>query len=551
VPVKTERICQLVAAAIGARCAFAARNGPAGADGVAYLEVAHAYLRHDWHTALNGYWGPLYSWLLALGMRVSPPQYSTELLLARTVNFIIFLVAVYTFGAAWRALGRRSQHASEPSASVPVLYPIGWTVFGYALFVTSSAWCVGVLTPDLCVAAIVFATIAVLLRLEDGRKHSIASYVAWGALLGLGYYAKVILFYFALFLLLAVAIRHLRIRSYARPALAVVTFMIATMPFIFFLSRSLGRFTIGETGRLNYAWFACGPETKTWMTGQAYAAPMPFYPGPLLHNNPMVFQVPHISAVAYAPWYDASRFDPRSRILFSLRSQLNRILRNLRPLSVILQSEEALLLALAILVLFSPHKFLHRFAESWFYTIPILAIIGMYMMVSVTSRFLLAFSPLLWGTALAAVAVPTHLRDTVRPIVLAGIVVFALHAGPGFLHFVWTEDHSARADIVIAQSLPSYGISRGDSVAVVGEGQDAMWAQLANVTIVAEIWPTASASFWSSSSSEQQEMVRDMANAGAKAIVWRRDSGQSCPLPWHSLADSSGCILLSIIDSGS
>jgi hypothetical protein len=41
-----------------------------GADGLAYLDVARAYVRYDWHTAINGYWGPLYAWLLAIEMRL-------------------------------------------------------------------------------------------------------------------------------------------------------------------------------------------------------------------------------------------------------------------------------------------------------------------------------------------------------------------------------------------------------------------------------------------------------------------------------------------------
>ena len=54
-------------------------------DGVKYLEIARAYLRRDWTNALNAYWSPLYSWLLAfmrwvfqalalLGIDISSPS---------------------------------------------------------------------------------------------------------------------------------------------------------------------------------------------------------------------------------------------------------------------------------------------------------------------------------------------------------------------------------------------------------------------------------------------------------------------------------------------
>ena len=41
-------------------------------DGVSYIEVAHAYLRRDFAHAVNAYWSPFYSWLLALALAPVP-----------------------------------------------------------------------------------------------------------------------------------------------------------------------------------------------------------------------------------------------------------------------------------------------------------------------------------------------------------------------------------------------------------------------------------------------------------------------------------------------
>jgi hypothetical protein len=137
---KTERLCQIIAIGIGARCAFAATNNAAaiGVDGLCYLEVARAYLRHDWHTALNAYWGPLYSWLLTLGMTVTHPSVESELPLAQAVNFIIFVVSVFTFGACWRAIGERSLKESEPGTSLVEIYPAGLDGFWVRFVCVSS-----------------------------------------------------------------------------------------------------------------------------------------------------------------------------------------------------------------------------------------------------------------------------------------------------------------------------------------------------------------------------------------------------------------------------
>src|SRR5215469_9783557 len=34
-------------------------------DGISYIDIATNYARGDWHKALNEYWSPLLSWLLA------------------------------------------------------------------------------------------------------------------------------------------------------------------------------------------------------------------------------------------------------------------------------------------------------------------------------------------------------------------------------------------------------------------------------------------------------------------------------------------------------
>ena len=543
---KINRICQIGAAVIGARCAFAARNcvSGVGVDGIAYLDMAKAYLAHDWHSAINGYWSPLYSWLLALLMGVFTPKPESELLLARALNFVIFGVAIRAFGVCWNALAKRSRALSPPMTSIAELYPAGWRIIGYGLFVTTAVWYVGAVVPDLVVAAIVFGTVAFLLKLEDGNEHELRDYLVFGALLGVGYYAKVVLFYFAAFLLATMTVRHFRRRSYARPIVAGATFLIVTLPFAFLLSRTVGHVTIGDAGRLNYAWLADVPETKNWLTEAPNAAALPFFPGPLLHDNPMVFRLPLLSGITYAPRYDPSRYDFANHPHFEPRVQLSRIAINLRAFNdVLLGSQQSLLLAVIILVLYSPLEFFRKLANDWFWVVPILLIVTMYLMVYLSWRYLIAFMPLLWGAALTSVSVPVRFRETVRPIILAGLLVFGVHTVPGLLHFlIAPRPNSYRRDLVVAQSLPAFGIKRGDLVGTVGDGKNALWAQLGGVSVVTEIWSADIPAFVASSPAEQQVILDSMARAGAKAVVWRMDSEPRCQSPWLNLPASSGCI---------
>jgi MFS family permease len=514
-----------------------------GVDGIAYLDMAKAYLSHDWHSAINGYWSPLYSWLLALLMGAFTAKPESELLLARALNFAIFLVALLAFGMCWNTLAERARALSSEGTSLAEAYPAGWTIFGYALFVMPAAWYVGALVPDMAVAAIVFGSIALLLRLEDAKDKSLAGYATLGALLGVGYYAKVIIFYFAVFLFFAMLVRHVRGTNFTRTAVAGAAFLIVISPFVFILSRTLGHFTIGESGRLNYAWLANIPETKNWLTDDPTAAALPFYPGPLLHDRPSVFQLPVLSGVTYAPRYDPSRYDFQNHPHFELVPQVRRIVSNSKAFNEVIRgSEEALLLALIILAMFSPREFGRRLAKDWFWILPIFAIVTMYVLVYLSWRYLLAFIPLLWGAALGAVSIPGRLRETVRPVMLAGLVVFGLQTVPGLLHYLSRKESGALQEMKMAESLSAHGIRRGDFVATIGDGKDALWAQMAGVSINAELWSADVPAFMASPSAEQHAILRSMNKAGAKVVVWRK--AMTCPAPWLNLSQQAGCIFL-------
>jgi len=543
-----ERICQVIVLLMGARCAFAGRNLPVGADGLAYLDVARSYLRHDWHMAVNGYWGPLYSWLLAIGMRFFHPGIRTEFAMARTLNFAIFTAAVYTFSRFWRGLADWSKRISGDENSIPYASPLVWIGLGYLLFVVNFIWNVDEVTPDILVATIVFAIAAVLFKLNfklNDNQHNIAAYVWLGLLLALGYYAKAILLYFAVFVLVAMVVQCFRSGILRGPITAIIVFVLLVSPFVAILSRTVGHFTTGDSGRLNYAWFVNGPETKTWMKVSYGYAPLPFYPGSIALDSPRVFRLPSIEGVTYAPWYDAARFDKHSHPAFDLRAQFRQLTVNLPFLKdQIFGAGAALLVPWLILVWYAPRASLRHFAVTWFCTLPATAVVGMYLLVHLVQRFVLGFSLLLWGAAWASVFVPPGLQLLARRAMLAGTLVFAAYTMPGLLHYVVSQrTESVGRDMAIAEAISHHGIAPGDAVASIGDGQEAYWAHLARVSVVAEVWSIDSARFWSAKPAVQQAVLSSMADSGAKAVVWRADSDQPCPPRWLSLPENSGCMI--------
>ncbi len=549
-----ERVCQLIVLLLGARCAYAGRNLPVEADGLAYLDVARSYVGHNWHTAINGYWGPFYAWLLAIMMRVFRPGIHSEFAVARALNFLLFAAALYAFGKFWRALAEWSKLIGTDDTPIAVASPFVWTIFGYMLFVLNFIWSVDVVNPDILVATIVFAIASFLLKLRKNNqsqatRHGMGAYAWLGLLLAVGYYAKAIMLYFAVFVLGAVVIQAVRSRRFVEPLTAIVVFVVFVSPFVIITSRALGHFTAGDSGRLNYAWFVNGPETRTWEKDSPGGAPVPFYPGPRVFDSPRVFRIPIIEGVTYAPWYDASRFDKRSHPFFNLRDQLRQLAVNLRySRETLLGQGAALTVPLLILVWYEPKAFLRRFAAAWFFTLPALAVFAMYLLVHLVGRFVIGFSLLLWGAAWASVYAPPSylpsLQLLARRAMLAALIVMAAYAMPGLLHYVISQRTELVArDVVIAETLPRYGLAPGDMVASIGDGQEAYWAHFAKLAVVAEIWTIDTAQFWSAQPAVQQAALQSMADSGAKAAVWRADSNRPCPPGWQSLPEGSGCIV--------
>src|SRR5262245_24009380 len=56
----------LAAIALATVQAWPARQQPSTVDIVSYLDIGDAYLHGRWSEAINGYWNPLYSWILGL-----------------------------------------------------------------------------------------------------------------------------------------------------------------------------------------------------------------------------------------------------------------------------------------------------------------------------------------------------------------------------------------------------------------------------------------------------------------------------------------------------
>lgn len=139
-------------------------------DGVSYVALAEHLLAGRWGDAINAYWSPLYSWLLAPFLAAGADPF----LAARSVGLLSALVVVWALGRACEALGTRSAVGGPVVlATVPLL-------------ILASA----VATPDLLLVGVCLVA-TVLVACPAAARHDGAALLA-GLAIGLGYLTKLI-----------------------------------------------------------------------------------------------------------------------------------------------------------------------------------------------------------------------------------------------------------------------------------------------------------------------------------------------------------------------
>lgn len=66
-------------------------------DGISYIDMSDALLKHNWHLLINPLWSPLYPFLIGVGTWLAHPSGIWELPVVHLVNFVIFLGALVSF----------------------------------------------------------------------------------------------------------------------------------------------------------------------------------------------------------------------------------------------------------------------------------------------------------------------------------------------------------------------------------------------------------------------------------------------------------------------
>src|SRR5205085_1929448 len=345
---RLERLCWFGALVLGLLQAWGRRHASAeglryiGADSISYLDLGDAYARGDWAHAINAMWSPCYSWLLGLTLRIFKPTPDQEFTAARLLNFAISAARRARFVFCLRALLRTRQTrataaqdaATETHAhthTVALLPDCALLLIGYTCFIWTALAMnrVARISPDLLVSVWVYLAAGLLLRARAGASSWLNSALL-GLVLGVGYLTKTIMFPLA-FVWLACAVFAIKPRRHGAPrvVVALLVFLFVAMPFVVALSRTEHRLTIGDSARLNYAWYVNRITPFTHWQGEPAGSGTPAHPTRQIFTAPNVYEFAAPVAGTYPPWYDPTYWYAGVTPHINLRQQAHASARNL------------------------------------------------------------------------------------------------------------------------------------------------------------------------------------------------------------------------------
>lgn len=500
-------------------------------DGVSYLDIADAYIAGDWSAAINAYWSPLYSWLLAGALFLIRPSPYWEFTVVHVVNFGIYVLSLWAFEFLLTEVIRtRREHTSagtDESAGVGDEW--AWRVVGYSLFIWSGLDMISLtwVTPDMCAAALVYLAAAILLRLGDPRAPTWLALIL-GVTLGFGYLAKSAMLPLA-FVFIGTGLiaweipRGLAVR---RALLAVCGFAGVAGPYVIVLSRAKGYPTWGAVGKLIYAWCVERVANSTACHTDAIDPTTPVHATRQISVMPAIYEFATPIGGTYPPWYDPSYWYRDLRVSLSPGRMMARlVLQFLKYLPRV----APIVAVVMIWVVSAQHIItLRRFRRLAPLTLPSVAALVMYGLVHVEPRYIGPFVLLLSLGALAGLPVsPQGKADSLlkgtavglATVLVAPLCVSLLLNAAVLVTRPQLSGPAAHAQWQVAQALHENGVGHGGTIAAMGGELAPGWARLARVKVVAQLPPEDADRFWASDSSARARVKDVLSGTGARAVV--------------------------------
>ena len=495
-------------------------------DGVNYLDVADAYLRRDWSHALNGYWSPLYSWLLALAIGVFRPAPYWESTLLHLLNFVLFLLALASFELfAARLLALADAFFSDGDTR-PAW---AWWILGYTAFAVCTLRIITLVndTPDMALAALVFLASGVLCGIARQQQTAI-TYALLGAILGTAYLAKSVMLPLSIAYMAVVALGRGGLRKAdPRVLTALAGFALIAAPFVLELSKAKGRLTFGDTGKVAYLHQVLGADERDAGSVARFSTGgvTNHVPRRIFGEPPLYLYVTPFSLATYPAWYDVGYWWEGRTPRFLWGRQIDAVGRASTAYFRMLSTEKQWVAGWLVLAIFVGNwkETLKRISRLWFLWACPLAALGLYSLVLAEPRYAAVWVTILWLALFAAV--PWARLDGARNLGVAVVLAIALTTGiaiakGGTENLARCFRPERHLQWQVAEQLRQMGFRPSEQIAFLGHKTVAdYWARLTGLRVTADIPATAMESYWSASAETRGEIARRLRASGVGALV--------------------------------
>ena len=510
-------------------------------DAIPYLDMARAIHAGDWKLAFNPLWGLGYALLIAAAQSLFANTGQGEWIAVHCLNLVIYAAAYASFVYLLAGI---VAIASKEEAEGEAPYRLSNQVLlsGTALFL-SAELCMDTVSrvgPDVLVTTFVLLSLGLLLRLLYRPNRFYA--LLLGASLGCGYIVKTIFLPLSLVIIVITVFALFRRRG--KPAVMGITIACAALiaaPYVAGLSWSMGRFSMGESGILNYAWHVNRLLLIHWQGGPAQFG-QPLHPTSQLLADPPIYAFSEPFHVSYPPFFNPPYYYEGYHHFFDKKLQVRAIAANLLHL---VQALRTLAMAycvgiclLLILFLRERHpaqgrEWLRETCSFWPILLPAAAGIALYVQVHLEGRYLPAFLLVLAVVPITVFFVrasewPKQLSAIVFALLLAGCVAtLATVNKPTWEAARHHVRYSDSQQWVLARFLVQHGLQPGDPVAVIGgPANHCTWAHVDHLRIVSELAADLYATpgegtkmFWEATPAKQQQMLNLFAGTGAKLVI--------------------------------
>jgi hypothetical protein len=379
-------------------------------DGISYISIAQKYLNGDFGNAINGYWGPIFSWLLTPFLAVG----TEPLLAAKILNLLIGAAAIV---ALWALACRFEMSASIRTVILFLAVPV---ILSFAF---------SDIVPGLLLACLLLFYFAIIFG--DNYADSIGKGISCGALGGVAYLSKSFAFPFFISHFFIMNVLHY-FRSETKQAkksvlrnffAGAIVFVVISGVWIGLISNKYGELTFGTSGKITYGAAVGGGRQSLGIYTEGFLEP-PDANAINIWEDPSYLEIPP--------------HEPLGSWAF-IKNQLKITVGNIRTIGGIFMDFSILSVAIGIAYLLF---WLRRFdktiirtmpAEVLYPTITIVLFAGGYSLIWVQARYLWVICILLMlmgGYVLSRLFENKFFTKTRRAALL--VIFFLSFAAPAF-----------------------------------------------------------------------------------------------------------------------